>query len=115
MGDPGRDASGVWRGSRRGGPDVNAPQLSRGVRFRRTPGGQGVLLIPEGVVNLNDSAAAIVELIDGSRSVASIAADLCARYKLDQAEMASDIETLMQRLAENNWLTLTIPAKPEIV
>ncbi|MDQ6766878.1 MAG: pyrroloquinoline quinone biosynthesis peptide chaperone PqqD [Candidatus Eremiobacteraeota bacterium] len=94
---------------------MNAPQLTRGVRFRRTPDGQGVLLIPEGVVNLNDSAAAIVELIDGSRSIDSIAADLCARYTLDQAEMASDIETLLQRLAENNWLTFSNSAKPEIV
>jgi pyrroloquinoline quinone biosynthesis protein D len=42
-----------------------------------------VLLYPEGVVLLNDSGAAILELCDGERSVAAIAADLQSRFHVD--------------------------------
>jgi pyrroloquinoline quinone biosynthesis protein D len=89
---------------------MSAPALASGVRFRRVPGGQGMLLIPEGVVDLNESACAIVELIDGRRTVAAIASDLCARHGVDMAQMTSDIETLLQRLAAKAWL---IYAEPE--
>jgi pyrroloquinoline quinone biosynthesis protein D len=77
---------------------MNAPALASGVRFRRTPDGRGVLLIPEGVVELNESASAIVELVDGKRTVAAIAHDLCPRYGIELAHMLDDIETLLQRL-----------------
>lgn len=85
---------------------MNAPTLSQGVRFRRSADGQGLLLIPEGVVNLNDSAAAIIELVDGQRTVADIATLLAARYSMDVAAIASDIEDLLQRLAMKTWLVL---------
>ena len=41
---------------------------------------QRVLLYPEGVVLLNDTGAAILDLCDGQRSVADIAATLQERY-----------------------------------
>ncbi len=85
---------------------MNAPVLAQGVRFRRSADGQGLLLIPEGVVNLNDSAAAIIELVDGQRTVAEIAALLATRYGMDVAAIASDIEDLLQRLAIKTWLVL---------
>jgi pyrroloquinoline quinone biosynthesis protein D len=44
---------------------------------------QRVLLYPEGVVLLNDTGAAILELCDGRRSVADIAAVLGERYHVD--------------------------------
>lgn len=83
---------------------MSAPALASGVRFRRMPDGQGVLLIPEGMVDLNESASAIVELIDGRRTVAGIASDLCPQYGVDVAQMTDDIEALLQRLAANAWL-----------
>jgi pyrroloquinoline quinone biosynthesis protein D len=85
---------------------MNAPTLAPGVRFRRSPDGQGVLLIPEGVVNLNDSAAAIVELVDGQRSIAEIASVLATRYGIDAAVISSDIDDLLQRLAAKMWLVV---------
>lgn len=39
-----------------------------------------VLLYPEGVMLLNDTGAAILELCDGRRTLAQIAAELGARY-----------------------------------
>lgn len=44
---------------------------------------QRVLLYPEGVVLLNDTGAAILDLCDGRRSVAEIAAILRERYNCD--------------------------------
>ena len=83
---------------------MSAPSLAPGVRFRRSADGQGVLLIPEGVVNLNDSAAAIVELLDGRRSVDEIASMLAERFGIDSAVVRSDVEDLLQRLAQKLWL-----------
>jgi pyrroloquinoline quinone biosynthesis protein D len=44
---------------------------------------QRVLLYPEGVVLLNDTGAAVLDLCDGRRSVADIAATLEQRYHCD--------------------------------
>ncbi|HEY1306332.1 MAG TPA: pyrroloquinoline quinone biosynthesis peptide chaperone PqqD [Vicinamibacterales bacterium] len=55
---------------------------------------QRVLLYPEGVVLLNDTGAAILELCDGRRSIADIAAVLGGRYECDVT--ADVIEYLSQ-------------------
>jgi coenzyme PQQ biosynthesis protein PqqD len=44
---------------------------------------QRVLLYPEGVVLLNDTGAAILDLCDGRRSIGEIAATLGERYHCD--------------------------------
>jgi pyrroloquinoline quinone biosynthesis protein D len=88
---------------------MSAPALARGVRFRRKPDGHGVLLIPEGVVDLSESASAIVELVDGRRTVAAIAGDLSPQYGIDVAQMTDDVETLLQRLAAKAWLVYSGP------
>ena len=55
---------------------------------------QRVLLYPEGVVLLNATGGAILELCDGRRSVADVAAALQDRYHRDV--MADVIEYLSQ-------------------
>jgi pyrroloquinoline quinone biosynthesis protein D len=55
-----------------------------------------VLLYPEGAVFLNDTGRAILELCDGRRSVAEIAATLGARY---DADVASDVAEYLDELA----------------
>jgi pyrroloquinoline quinone biosynthesis protein D len=57
------------------------PRLGRGVRMRfdRTRD-RHVLLLPETVVVLNATGTAILELCDGSRTVAGIVAALHERY-----------------------------------
>jgi pyrroloquinoline quinone biosynthesis protein D len=58
---------------------------------------QRVLLYPEGVVLLNDTGAAILDLCDGRRSVAEIAATLQERYHCD---VVADVIDYLSRLAE---------------
>jgi coenzyme PQQ biosynthesis protein PqqD len=60
------------------------PALWRLARLEFDPvRGQRVLLYPEGVVLLNDTGAAILDLCDGRRSIADIAATLGERYHCD--------------------------------
>jgi pyrroloquinoline quinone biosynthesis protein D len=58
---------------------------------------QRVLLYPEGVVLLNDTGAAILDLCDGRRSVADIAAVLHERYGCD---VVTDVIEYLSRLVE---------------
>jgi pyrroloquinoline quinone biosynthesis protein D len=58
---------------------------------------QRVLLYPEGVVLLNDTGAAILELCDGKRSIAEIASVLGDRYHCD---VAADVVEYLSRLVE---------------
>lgn len=63
--------------------------------------GQHVLLYPEGAVMLNDTGAAILQLCDGQRSIAAIAATLGERYHCD---VLADVTDYLSRLAERELI-----------
>ena len=57
-----------------------------------------VLLYPEGAVLLNDTGAAVLELLDGKRSVGDIAAILGERYQTDvSADVTEYLSSLEQK------------------
>ena len=56
-----------------------------------------LLLIPEGAVKLNETAAQVLELCDGDRSVDDIAQALSERY--DGADVADDVRALIDGMA----------------
>src|SRR2546430_555315 len=56
-----------------------------------------VLLYPEGALLLNASAAEILALCDGERTIADIAAALGARY---EADVTADVTEYLSLLAE---------------
>jgi pyrroloquinoline quinone biosynthesis protein D len=59
---------------------------------------QRVLLYPEGVVLLNNTGGAILELCDGRRSVAEIAALLNEKYHCDvTADVIEYLSALVER------------------
>ncbi len=58
---------------------------------------QRVLLYPEGVVLLNDTGAAVLDLCDGRRSVADIATVLQERY---HGDVTADVIDYLSRLVE---------------
>lgn len=58
--------------------------------------GRPVLLYPEGVVLLNDTGVAILELCDGRRTLQEIAGTLGARY---EADVLSDVTEYVEQLA----------------
>lgn len=60
---------------------LNIPALRRGFRLQYEPvQGCHVLLYPEGMIRLNDSAGEILKMVDGQRSVATIVAELQSRF-----------------------------------
>jgi pyrroloquinoline quinone biosynthesis protein D len=72
------------------------PRLSSRVRLQYDAVRQKeVLQFPEGLLVLNETAAAIVALCDGQRSVADIAAELGAGYG---RPVEQDVLTLLNRL-----------------
>jgi pyrroloquinoline quinone biosynthesis protein D len=88
-------------------PGGVVPRFARGVRFRRLEDGSGVLLVPEGVINLTESAAAIVELVDGERTTEDVARALAASFDASAERIEADVAELLKRLADKTWIDLT--------
>jgi pyrroloquinoline quinone biosynthesis protein D len=82
-------------------PD-SVPRIWRLARLDYDPARQRpVLLYPEGAVLLNDTGRAILELVDGTRTVAEIAALLGERY---QTDVTADVTDYLSHLAERELI-----------
>jgi len=57
-----------------------------------------VLLVPEGAVRLNPTAAEVLELCDGERSLDDIVGTLSARY--EGADLGADVRELVDAMAQ---------------
>jgi pyrroloquinoline quinone biosynthesis protein D len=78
---------------------VNRPRLVDGARLQYDDvREEHMLLVPEGAVRLNDSAAQVLELCDGRRSVEEIATTLSQRYA--GADVADDVRELLGGMGE---------------
>jgi len=77
---------------------MTRPRLVTGARLRYDDvREEHVLLIPEGAVRLNPTAAAVLELCDGERSLDDIVGALSARY--EGAEVRDDVLELVDGMA----------------
>ena len=78
---------------------MTRPRLVTGARLRYDDvREEHVLLIPEGVVRLNPTAAEVLELCDGERSLEEIVGALSARY--DGADVRDDVVELVDGMAQ---------------
>ena len=78
---------------------MNRPRLVDGARLRYDDvREEHLLLIPEGAVRLNETAARVLELCDGERSVEEIAATLSERYR--GTDVADDVRELLGGMRE---------------
>ena len=79
-------------------PD-SVPRIWRLARLDYDPVRQRrVLLYPEGAVLLNETGAAVLELVDGKRTVGEIAMILGERYQTDvSTDVAEYLSTLEER------------------
>lgn len=83
---------------------IKIPALRRGYRFQWEPAQNcHVLLYPEGMIKLNDSAGAVLAEVDGARSVGAIIADLQARFP-DAEGIAEDILAFLEVAHERFWI-----------
>jgi pyrroloquinoline quinone biosynthesis protein D len=82
------------------------PSWRRGYRFQFEPAQNGhVLLYPEGMIKLNESASAIGGLIDGQRSVGAIIAVLDEKFP-GVPELGTDVEQFMEVAHAELWIEL---------
>ena len=82
------------------------PTWRPGYRYQYEPAQKGhVLLYPEGMIKLNESAALIGGLIDGQRDVAAIVAELDAKFP-GVPELGEDIEQFMEVARAQHWIEL---------
>jgi coenzyme PQQ biosynthesis protein PqqD len=70
-------------------------RFARGVRLRAADCGEPMLLVPEGVVKLNETAAATLELVDGARDTSAIALALSERFDAEPLDLERDVRTLL--------------------
>jgi pyrroloquinoline quinone biosynthesis protein D len=75
--------------------DDAQPRLARGVRMQIDPAtGKGVVLFPEGILELNETAQEIITRCDG-HTVSEIVQRLVEEYEVDLEILAADVrETL---------------------
>ena len=78
---------------------MTRPRLVTGARLRYDEvREEHVLLVPEGAVHLNPTAAEVLELCDGERSLDDIVGVLSARY--DGADLGGDVQELIDAMAQ---------------
>jgi len=86
--------------------DSSRPSLAKKARLKWDEVRQkNLLLFPEGVLVLNNTACEVLELCDGNRTVAEIVSLLVAKYGNDS--IAADIKHVLARLVEKSHVTLT--------
>ena len=84
---------------------MNRPRLVDGARLQYDDvRDEHLLLIPEGAVRLNATAAQVLALCDGERSADDIAAALSERY--GGADVADDVRELINALAQKGLVVV---------
>lgn len=83
----------------------DVPRLPRGVRLRfDAVRNAHVLLAPERTFDLDETAVAILGLVDGERRVSDIVDALAAQYDADRAMIEADVLAMLDELAAKRVL-----------
>jgi pyrroloquinoline quinone biosynthesis protein D len=87
--------------------DAAQPRLAKGVRLQTdSASGKSVLLFPEGIVELNETAQEILARCDG-RAFSEIVRALAEEYDSDVAALASDVRETLADLQRRKLIELT--------
>ncbi|RJF92437.1 pyrroloquinoline quinone biosynthesis peptide chaperone PqqD [Noviherbaspirillum saxi] len=82
---------------------IEKPRLSRLYRLQwEEAQGAYVLLYPEGMVQLNDSAAQVLKRCDGRRNTAEIVQDLERAFST--SGLRHDVEDFLHAASERGWV-----------
>jgi pyrroloquinoline quinone biosynthesis protein D len=86
--------------------DAAQPRLAKGVRLQSDSAtGKSVLLFPEGVVELNETAHEILTRCDG-RTVSEIVQALAEEYDADLVALATDVRETLADLQQRRLIEL---------
>jgi pyrroloquinoline quinone biosynthesis protein D len=82
-------------------------RLAKGVRLQiDSATGKSVLLFPEGIVELNETAHEILVRCDG-RTLSEIVRALAEDFDADQAALATDVRETLTDLQQRNLIEIT--------
>lgn len=86
---------------------ASVPRLARGARLRQDTArdGRWVVLAPERMFVPDETAAEVLRLLDGERSVDAVVDALAARYAAPREEIAADVVEMLQDLADKGVVT----------
>lgn len=86
---------------------TSIPKLPRGVKLRfDTVRNTWMLLAPERAFQIDETAAEILKLCDGTRDLAAVTAAVAEKYAEAPATIAADIEAMLSDLANKRVLEL---------
>jgi len=87
--------------------DAAQPRLAKGVRLQTDSAtAKSVLLFPEGIIELNETAHEILARCDG-RTVSEIVEALTEEYDVDPASLATDVRETLADLQQRKLIELT--------
>jgi pyrroloquinoline quinone biosynthesis protein D len=87
--------------------DAAQPRLAKGVRMQTDSAtGKSVLLFPEGIVELNETAHEILSRCDG-RTLSEIVRALAEEYDADRAALATDVRETLADLQQRKLIEFT--------
>lgn len=83
----------------------SVPKLANGFRFQWEPAQKShVLLYPEGMKVLSESAAAIVEQVNGEDTIEQIIVNLETKYP--EAELRQDVLDFFTTSTDEGWINV---------
>jgi len=86
---------------------ASIPAFNRGFRLRHdSVRNAWVILAPERLFLLDEPAVEVLKLVDGARSVPDIIDALAARFDAPRAAIATDVEAMLQDLADKGAIRL---------
>ena len=84
--------------------DLARPSLAKGVRLQSDSAtGKNVLLFPEGIVELNETAHEILSRCDG-RTLVEIVCELAKEYEADSNALAADVRDTLSELRQRKLI-----------
>ena len=84
--------------------DLVRPRLAKGVRLQiDSTTNQSVLLYPEGIVELNETAHEILSRCDG-RTLGEIVCELAEEYEADPETLAADVRQSLADLQQRKLI-----------
>jgi pyrroloquinoline quinone biosynthesis protein E len=93
--------------------DHLAPRLAARAKLQKDPAtGRWVLLFPEGLLNLNESASAILGFCDGERNLSQLLEKMSIRFKTPISQLEGDVRELLQRLESKGLIEWGNPSIP---
>jgi pyrroloquinoline quinone biosynthesis protein D len=86
--------------------DAAVISLAKAVRFQYEPAQQAhVLLYPEGMIKLNESAAEIIGCCDGARTVGDIIQMLTARFP--GSDLSAHVHEFLEIAHGRGWISIS--------